>query len=247
MASIFVTLQGKGGVGKSYLTAAFAQWASHRGIAIAGVDTDSLNPTFAQYRALGAMHITLSHDFVIDARALDRLMAAIEAVDDATWVIVDVGSNGYETLLAYERDNGWFALLAELGHRVVVNTVVAGGPDAEETLRGLSRLLDATEVPLLLWLNAHLGPLEAHGQPVLASEVLVDAGARILGTVLLQARTPATFGVDVEAMLRARLTFDEAIARAQLMPRHRLARVRDDIYRQLDAIGLLDVAETAAA
>ena len=32
MATMFVTLQGKGGVGKSFLTAAFAQWLVDRGL-----------------------------------------------------------------------------------------------------------------------------------------------------------------------------------------------------------------------
>jgi len=39
--------------------------------------------------------------------------------------------------MAYEVENGVFALLAELGHQVVVQTVIAGGPDAEETIKGL--------------------------------------------------------------------------------------------------------------
>ena len=50
---------------------------------------------------------------------------------------MDVGSNGFETLMAYEVENGVFALLAELGHQVAVQTVIAGGPDAKETIKGL--------------------------------------------------------------------------------------------------------------
>ena len=46
-----------------------------------------------------------------------------------------MGSNGFETLMAYEVENGVFALLQELGHRVVVQTVIAGGPDADEPQR----------------------------------------------------------------------------------------------------------------
>ena len=250
MANLYLTLQGKGGVGKSYVTAAFAQWAMDRGQAVACIDTDTLNPTLAQYRGLNALHVKLSHEHVLDPRALDALMDAITNAPDDGWVIVDVGSNGYETLLAYALDNDWFTILADLGHRVTINTVIAGGADAEETLAGVARLIGVTAAsgaPVLVWLNEHLGPLTVGDRPVLESAVLVDAGARILGTVVLPARTPATFGRDVEAMLRARQTFGEAIERSQLMPRHRLARVRDDIYRQLDAIGLLDLAETAAA
>ena len=109
-------------------------------------------------------------------------------------VVVDLGSNGFETLMAYEVENGIFALLQELGHRIVVQTVIAGGPDAEETVKGTMALLAATDVPLILWLNEHLGPLELQGCPILEASFLHEARDRILGTILLTVRTKATFG-----------------------------------------------------
>ncbi len=39
-------------------------------------------------------------------------------------------------------------------------------------------------------------------------------------------------------MLRQRLTFEEAIARFDLMPRTRIKRIRDDLWGQLDALPL---------
>jgi len=236
MATLFVTLQGKGGVGKSFLTAAFAQWLVERGRSVACIDTDTLNPTLLQYRPLKATHLKLSHDHVIDPRALDALVGIVTAAPEDAQVVVDVGSNGFETLMAYEVENGLFALLAELGHRVVVQTVIAGGPDAEETLKGTMALLAATEVPLILWLNEHPGPLEVQGRPIAQAKFLHEARERILGTVLLPARTQATFGKDVQEMLRQRLTFAEAIERFDLMPRTRIKRVRDELWAQLDRL-----------
>ena len=97
---------------------------------------------------------------MIDPRALDTLVGIVAEAPEDGQVVVDVGSNGFETLMAYEVENGVFALLQELGHRVVVQTVIAGGPDAEETVKGTMALLAATDVPVILWLNEHLGPLE---------------------------------------------------------------------------------------
>jgi hypothetical protein len=236
MATLYVTLQGKGGVGKSFLTAAFAQWLVERGRSVACIDTDTLNPTLLQYRPLKATHLKLSHDHVIDPRALDALVGIVTTAPEEAQVVVDVGSNGFETLMAYEVENGLFALLAELGHRVVVQTVIAGGPDAEETIKGTMALLAATEVPLILWLNEHLGPLEVQGRPIAQAKFLHEARARILGTVLLPARTQATFGKDVQEMLGQRLTFAEAIERFDLMPRTRIKRVRDELWAQLDRV-----------
>lgn len=238
MATMFITLQGKGGVGKSFLTAAFAQWLVDRRRSVACIDTDTLNPTLLQYAPLQATHIRLSHNHVIDPRALDTLVGIVaEAPADAN-VVVDVGSNGFETLMAYEVENAVFALLAELGHRVVVQTVIAGGPDAQETSKGTMALLDATDVPLILWLNEHLGPLQVQGKPIAKATFLHEARDRILGTVLLPARTQATFGKDTEEMLRQRLTFAQALEQFDLMPRSRIKRIRDELWAQLDALPL---------
>lgn len=248
MATMFVTLQGKGGVGKSFLTAAFAQWLVDRGRPVACIDTDTLNPTLLQYKPLKATHLKLSQNHVIDPRALDALVGIVTAAPEGAQVVVDVGSNGFETLMAYEVENGVFALLAELGHQVVVQTVIVGGPDAEETIKGTMALLAATDVPLVLWLNEHLGPLEIQGQPITQARFLHEARDRILGTVLLPARTKATFGKDIEEMLRQRLTFGEAIADFDLMPRTRIKRIRDDLWGQLDALPLgEDQAQSRAA
>jgi hypothetical protein len=47
-------------------------------------------------------------------------------------------------------ENGLFPLMEELGHRVIIQTVIAGGQDAEETIKGTMALLEATTMPLVL-------------------------------------------------------------------------------------------------
>ena len=74
MATMFVTLPGKGGVGKSCLTAAFAQWLVDRGRLVACIDTATLNPTLLRYKWLKAPHRKLSQNYVIDPQALDALV-----------------------------------------------------------------------------------------------------------------------------------------------------------------------------
>jgi hypothetical protein len=79
-------------------------------------------------------------------------------LDDPVAIVAEAPDDGHVV------ENGVFALLQELGHRVVVQTVIAGGPDAEETVTGTMALLAATDVPIILWLNEHLGPLELQGR-----------------------------------------------------------------------------------
>jgi Mrp family chromosome partitioning ATPase len=51
--TIHLTLQGKGGVGKSLVSSILAQYFRHRGAEIHGIDTDPVNQTFSQYAELG--------------------------------------------------------------------------------------------------------------------------------------------------------------------------------------------------
>ena len=72
--TIHLTLQGKGGVGKSLVASILAQYFRHRGAEIHCVDTDPVNQTFSQYAELGAEHLELMHDGKIDSRGFDVLM-----------------------------------------------------------------------------------------------------------------------------------------------------------------------------
>jgi Mrp family chromosome partitioning ATPase len=69
--TIHLTLQGKGGVGKSLVASILAQYFRHRGAEIHCVDTDPVNQTFSQYIELGAEHLALMHDGKIDSRGFD--------------------------------------------------------------------------------------------------------------------------------------------------------------------------------
>ena len=49
---INIILQGKGGVGKSYIASLMAQYYNKKGISTLCVDTDPVNQTFSQFQAL---------------------------------------------------------------------------------------------------------------------------------------------------------------------------------------------------
>ena len=132
-----------------------------------------------------------------------------------------------------------------------MQTVIAGGPDAEETIKGTMALLAATCAtdPVAERASGTPGdPLPSGGRHITEAKSLHEARDRILGTTLLPARTKATFGKDIEEMLRQRLTFGEAIAGFDLMPRTRIKRIRDALGAQLDALPLgEDQAQSRAA
>lgn len=238
MATLYLTIQGKGGIGKSFVSLLFAQYLQDKKTQVSIIDTDSVNPTLSQFKALDAWHLQLSHEHVIDPRALDALIAHVENAPQDANVVVDVGSSGFETLMAYEAENQVFELLQSMGHQVVVHTIIAGGPDAKETIKGTMAIMDATDAPIVLWLNAHLGPLQVAGNPIEEADFLTERQDRILGTVVLHQRTRATFGKDIQDMLSQRLTFEEAMKSFDLMPRTRIKRLKEDVWSQLDEVAL---------
>ena len=73
--------------------------------------------------------------------------------------------------------------------------------------------------------------------------VFAQHQTRIRGVVTVPRRSADTFGRDVEQMLGAKQTFDEAISGQHftIMGRQRLELVRRDLFKQLDALALAGV------
>lgn len=247
MATLYMTIQGKGGIGKSFVSLLLAQYLRERNADVSIIDTDSVNPTLSQFKALNVQHLQLSREHIIDQRALDALIAHVDSAGDNASVVVDVGSSGFETLMLYQAENRIFDLLQARGHHVVLNTIIAGGPDAEETMKGAMAILNSTRVPTILWLNAHPGALEIDGNPIEDADFLNNKANRIIGTVVLHKRTEATFGKDVHMMLTKRLTFEEVMTSFDLMPMTRIKRIKEDVWTQLDDLALPRVSENPQA
>jgi len=65
-----------------------------------------------------------------------------------------------------------------------------------------------------------------------------DNANKVCGAVIFTKRNQDTFGRDVEEMISAKLTFQEAIttARVTIMAKQRLKVVQRDIFEQLDRL-----------
>jgi hypothetical protein len=94
--SIHLTLQGKGGVGKSLVASVLAQYLREKGKEVRCIDTDPVNRTFAQYGALAADRLNLRDEHNrIEQRAFDSLIQRFLTEDAATFVV----DNGASTFL----------------------------------------------------------------------------------------------------------------------------------------------------
>ena len=237
MAHIHLLLQGKGGVGKSFIAATLAQYKARDGQPPLCIDTDPVNATFTGYRALDVQRLPILEGDEINPRLFDAL---IDLVAPATRdVIIDNGASSFVPLSHYLISNQVPALLADLGHLLVVHTVITGGQALLDTVSGFAQLVSQfpQETLFVVWLNPYWGPIAQDGKSFEQMKAYVTHRERVAAIVQIPALKPETYGRDLSDLLQARRTFDEALALASLtiMTRQRLKIIKGQLFGQLDA------------
>lgn len=239
MQTVHFILQGKGGVGKSFVAINLAQYLMGLERPLYLGDTDPTNATFASYNALGAEHINISDaNMKVDKSKFDLLIERIMAAEGDC--VVDTGASSFLPMMDFLKADQVIEFLQESGRRVVIHAPLVGGQAMIETIRGLQSILDFKTAHVVVWENEFFGPVVMDGQRFAQSKLYKEGKDRILGIVRLAQRDPDTVGKAVAEMTTKRLTFDEAInsAETMIMPRQRLTIVRRETFSQLDAIGL---------
>ena len=239
LSAIHLTLQGKGGVGKSLVASVLAQYLREKGREVRCIDTDPVNRTFAQYAALGADRLMLRDEHNrIEQRAFDSLMERFLTEETATFV-VDNGASTFLPLWHYLLENSALDYLRQNGRRVYVHTVITGGQALLDTLNGFHELAQTTgERNIIVWVNEYFGRVEAEGKKFSEMAAYRENSDKVCGAVIFSKRNQDTFGRDVEEMIAAKLTFHEAISAAKLpiMAKQRLKIVQRDLFDQLDRV-----------
>ena len=237
MAKIHMLLQSKGGVGKSFVSAMLAQYKQAKGENPFCIDSDPMNATFTGYKALSVRKLALLDGDEIDQRNFDLLIEWLDKVDDDA--IIDNGAATFVPLVNYLMSNETPALLAEMGHELVIHTVVTGGQALLDTAGCVSQLAGQFLDPatFVVWLNPYWGAIEHEGKTFWQFKTYKDYQARIAAVVSIPDLQAGTFGRDVEDMLKARLTFTEALAQADrpIAVRHRLKMYRKALFDEMDA------------
>ncbi|STX57426.1 traL protein [Legionella israelensis] len=90
---------GKGGVGKSFISATTAQYKQHKGHTPLCIDTDPINSTFHGFKALNVDHIQVMSGDEINPRLFDALIEKIAATTND--VVIDNGASSFVPLSHY--------------------------------------------------------------------------------------------------------------------------------------------------
>lgn len=241
MARIHIILQGKGGVGKSFVASTLAQFKKYKGENIQCIDTDPVNPTFAGYKALSVKQINIMKDNEINSRNFDSLIELLaSSTEDA---VIDNGASSFIPLSHYLINNEVPMLLTDMGHELVVHTVITGGQALSDTVNGFAQLIKQFpgNTHFVVWLNPYWGLIEHEGKSFEQMKAYLENKERISAMINIPVLKEETYGFDLNAMLQKRLTFDEAIASPSktIMTRQRLKIIRDRLFGQLENVRVI--------
>ena len=237
--TVHMSLQGKGGVGKSFAASVLAQYLTARGDTVRCIDTDPVNKTLSQYVALGVTPLQLLRDGAIEQRVFDGLVDEFMRTDAS--FVVDNGAATFIPLWQYMFESDVPGLLRSAGRRLYVHMVITGGQAVADTVNGFAAVAqNVAEKGIVVWINEFFGPVEFEGRPFREMKAYQDHLDKVRGSVVIPRRNRQTFGRDLEECLALKLTFEEAIRNGPmgLMSRQRLRVIQRDLFEQLDALGL---------
>lgn len=238
MKQVHFTLQGKGGVGKSFVSALLAQYLRAQGEPVTAIDTDPVNATLAGYKAFDTQRLELMEGGSLVERNFDRLIERV--VEDDTHFVIDNGAASFIPLSYYIAENDAINVIAAHNKQVVIHTVITGGQAIRDTLAGFASLVEQMpeSTRIVVWLNEFFGDIEAEGKAFEEMKVYERHRDRVHGLVRIPRQTGSTFGKDVQLMLDSKMTFDEVAESSDfgLMSKSRLAQVRKTIFDQLAAV-----------
>ena len=172
----------------------------------------------------------------INPRFFDSLIEKIASSEKD--VVIDNGGSSFVPLSHYLISNDVPELLRDLGHELIIHTVITGGQAFSDTVHGFAQLAHQfpEDVKFVVWLNPYWGTIEKDGKPFEQLKVYKDHKDRIISLLSIPAFKKETFGFDLSQMLQNKHTFDEAINSTEnnLMTRQRLKMIRTELFTQLD-------------
>jgi hypothetical protein len=237
MATIHIVLQGKGGVGKSYISSLLTQFYQSQGVSPICIDTDPVNASFSAYKAYKVERIELMEENNINVRQFDTLIERLAGTKEDDTVIIDNGAATFIPLCSYIFESGSLQFLEEMGHDLTLHTVVTGGQSLNDTMQGMASLIHHFKgMKITVWLNEYFGKIEKNGVKFENTDFFQDNAENIYSVVPLPLYNQATFGVDIAEVVKNNLSYQEAIESPQfaVMSKHRLKRVQTEIFSSIE-------------
>ncbi len=241
MNKLHTVVQGKGGVGKSLVAALFAQYLKQNGNEVLCADTDPVNATFTQYKALDVAQVEISENGNVVQRKFDPLMEAILSTDKDT--VVDNGASTFLPLTRYLHENEIFEIMSQAGKKVFVHTILTGGQAKQDTFNGFAELVSKINgnAKIVVWENEFWGKVQYdEGAPITETRLFKEAfkAGKIAGVVKIIERQTDTFQGDMKQMTESHLTLSEVQESKDFsfLSKNRIHKIVHDVFSQLQKI-----------
>jgi CobQ/CobB/MinD/ParA nucleotide binding domain len=233
---IHMTLQGKGGVGKSFVASLMAQYLMHKGAKPRCFDTDPVNHTLAGFKAFNARAIELLKDNALDPIRFEEMVILMLEEDGP--FIVDNGASSFIAVWDYIVRNGIRDVLKDHGRRLYIHTVLQGGEAQQECLHGFRQVAEMAEPgSIIVWENRILGPIEYQGKTFQDMKVYQNNSSKVLGAIQLP-ENELFIGNDLKKLTTEKLTLEEA-QRSPLfnvISKKRLQLYQRSVFEQMDNV-----------
>lgn len=241
---VHLIMQGKGGVGKTLISALISQYFLSQNKKILCIDTDPVNTTFAGYKALDVKVIGLMEDNTIKPRNFDNLIEAI-AHSEADDVVVDNGASSFVPLAHYLLNNNVPELFRDMNIELCIHTVIVGSQGLLDCINGFDALVrnfirnidsdnsESVKPKLYVWLNHYFGPIEAEGKQFFDMKCFQNNSDQITQVLQIPTMEAETYGLDFTEILQNKVTFKEAYQNENLtiMNRQRLKNLEKKLFK----------------
>ena len=245
MQTIYFTLQGKGGVGKTLASSYLQQYLlskSDKKSKIIGIDTDPNNTSFTSIKKLNVKFLPLfDEEQKINERNFDKMIELFYDNTDTTF-IVDNGATSFLPLISYLVDNNIMEMLEDK-FNIVIHIPITGGQAQDDTLQGMSYIIDTfkknKKVLFNIWINEYFGKVTTDTAKNFEEfEIYSTYKSNINGLLTLPQVNEKTYGVDLEKMHKAKLTFNEIALDTNftLMEKQRLSTYKKKLFEMMDKV-----------
>jgi hypothetical protein len=232
-----MTLQHKGGVGKSFVANCIAQFYKRENRSAFVFDADPSNKSLAAYKALDVQSLDImTENNTVNSRAFDDVVDQIIASDRD--VIIDNGATNFLPFMAYLIDNNVPEVLAENGRDLVVHVPIVAAEAMLETIQGFNDIATnlGGHAKIVVWLNeAVKGEIKPEGKDFEEIQAYQKHKANITALIRVPFHASELFAQDMDQLLSRKMTFDEAQQSPdfRLMAKQRLKQIQREIFDQL--------------
>lgn len=239
MNNVHFILQGKGGVGKSFVAAVLAQYWLSKEREVVCADTDPVNATFTQYKGLNVSHVQIAENGKVIQRNFDPLIEKI--AETPADFIIDNGASTFMPLTTYMHENDVYEVLAESGKNVFIHNVLVAGQAKTDTLNGFEELTKRVngKAKIVIWQNEFFGPIDYDGHPITKLKLYTANASKVAGIVKLAYRGDSdTFTTDLKLMTEKHMTFSETLESTDfgIMAKSRMRKVMNETFAELDKV-----------